>query len=86
MPSAPFNSITEDDIDDLLFAARTGSLTDMQETVASISTPPSTLWPLAIDAENGNGVIHMAAANGKVGKITILIFCISLLQAYSPAK
>ena len=77
MPSAVSNSLTEDDIDDLLFAARTGSLADMQESLTNISSPPSALWPLAIDAESGNGVMHMAAANGHVGSILVISFSVA---------
>ena len=73
MPLIPTESlnvvISEEQIDDLLFFARTGSLSDLQNALAALPSPPSTILLLATDPGSGNSVMHMAAANGHIGKL-----------------
>jgi hypothetical protein len=64
----------EEDIDDLLYLARTGELEDLNACINTISarenSTVSTLLLAAKDASSGNGPLHMAAANGHTGKCT----------------
>lgn len=72
MPSAIMTSLPEDEIDDLLYFARIG---DLQELLSSIeafaksaNTTPASIVSAAIDKQSGNGILHMASANGHIGK------------------
>lgn len=78
-PSLP---LSEEDIDDLLYFARTDSLSDLQESLSSFSTststlspslPPSQLLSLAVDPSTGNSALHMASANGHVEIINYIL-------------
>ena len=71
--SPPTITLTEDQIDDLLYYSRTN---DIEELVSTLCTIKSALGEgvsegdillNAVDAESGNGVLHMAAANGHGG-------------------
>ena len=75
-------SLSEEDIDDLLYFARTNSLSDLQETLSNLSTsrsaPPPSLQPLlllshAVDPSTGNSALHMASANGHVEIINYIL-------------
>ena len=65
--------LTEDEIDDLLYFARTGELDDFQVTVTELKTRESTglvdLLQVAKDEHSGNGPLHMASANGHTGML-----------------
>lgn len=60
--------ISEDEIDDLLYFARTGDLEEYSTTISELHKREhaSLLDILAVakDEHSGNGVLHMAAANG----------------------
>ena len=64
--------LTEDQVDDLLYLARTGETTDLQATldvlVIPLATTPSIIVNEAIDSFSGNGLLHMASANGHAGR------------------
>ena len=71
MPTATLPTISTDQIDDLLYLARLGETTDLKAAVdlfaKSLSTTPGTILTGAVDKESGNGLLHMAAANGHTG-------------------
>lgn len=61
-------SVSEDEIDDLLYFARTGDIEEFdglrKELCEREKISPSDLLQLARDDQSGNGIPHMAAANG----------------------
>lgn len=71
MPSTTLPSLTEDVIDDLLYFARTGELEDLQTTLSALAKtsniPHFGICSAALDAGSGNGLLHMASANGHDG-------------------
>lgn len=71
MPVATLPTITTDQIDDLLYLARLGETTDLKAAVdlfaKNLSTTPGIILTAAVDKESGNGLLHMAAANGHTG-------------------
>ena len=81
MPTATLSTITTDQIDDLLYLARLGETTDLTAGVnlfaKSLSATPGIILTAAIDKDSGNGLLHMAAANGHTGlsRSTIGVRC-----------
>ena len=81
MSSATLSTVTTDDIDDLLYLARLGETTDLKAAIdliaKTLSTTPHTILRAAVDKESGNGLLHMAAANGHVGMFswTFRVLC-----------
>ena len=73
MPTATPSILTIDQIDDLLYLARVGDTTDLKTTTnlfaKNLSTTPTTILAAAVDRDSGNGLLHMAAANGHTGNI-----------------
>lgn len=71
MPTATLPTITTDQIDDLLYLARHGETTDLIAVIdvsaKTLSTTPGTILTAAVDKDSGNGLLHMAAANGHTG-------------------
>jgi hypothetical protein len=72
MPSATVTSLSEDEVDDLLYFARVG---DLQELLSSLeafakstNTTQASIVSAAVDEQSGNGILHMASANGHIGK------------------
>lgn len=63
--------LSEDEIDDLLYFARTGDEEEFNTLSSELCTRKSVsvveLLLAARDEANGNGVLHMAAANGHSG-------------------
>jgi len=74
MPTGPLPTRTEDQIDDLLYLARTGSTSDLLAEIdiltKTLSTTPSAVLAATVDAHSGNGMLHMASANGHTGTTT----------------
>ncbi|KAA6413505.1 MAG: Ankyrin repeat-containing protein [Lasallia pustulata] len=68
MPSITLPSLTEDDIDDLLYFARTGELRDLQNSLSALAksshVPQVDILSAAVNDDSGNGLLHMASANG----------------------
>ena len=68
MPTATLPTLTTDQIDDLLYLARLGEITDLKTAIdlfaKTLSTTPETILTAAVDKDSGNGLLHMAAANG----------------------
>ena len=66
------NSLSEDEIDDLLYFARTGDAEEFRALKEELLTRDTCglaqVLKAARDADSGNGVLHMAAANGHEGK------------------
>jgi hypothetical protein len=62
------STLSEDEIDDLLYFARTGDKEEFDTLRAELcereKVTEAELLEAARDAESGNGVLHMAAANG----------------------
>jgi len=61
-------SLTEDEIDDLLYFARTGDKDEFNSTSNELykreNVTPLDILAIAKDEYSGNGPLHMAAANG----------------------
>ena len=71
MATATPSTLTTDQIDDLLYLARVGDTTDLKTATdlfaKNLSTTPTTILAAAVDKDSGNGLLHMAAANGHTG-------------------
>ncbi|KAL8998407.1 MAG: hypothetical protein Q9169_002535 [Polycauliona sp. 2 TL-2023] len=67
MPSATPPTISADEIDDLLYLARTNDLHDLKVGIEAIArirhTSAEDVILAIIDPDNGNGLLHMASAN-----------------------
>src|SRR4051812_21159126 len=65
-PTPP--TLTEDEIDDLLYFSRTAELSDLSSTITALSSTHNRyaleIIGAAIDPYSGNTCLHMAAANG----------------------
>lgn len=65
-------TLSEDEIDDLLYLARTGDKDEFRTLKEELCTREKValagLLETARDEASGNGVLHMAAANGHHGK------------------
>ncbi|KAL8904119.1 MAG: hypothetical protein Q9171_007163 [Xanthocarpia ochracea] len=68
MPSAILPTISDDDIDDLLYFARTNDTHDLKagiEAIAQVNrTSSDNIISATLDPDTGNGLLHMASANG----------------------
>ena len=77
MPTATPSTLTTDQIDDLLYLARVGDTTDLKTAVdlfaKNLSTTPTTILAAAVGKDSGNGLLHMAAANGHTGILNYLL-------------
>lgn len=64
--------VSEDDIDDLLYLARTGEAQELAEFLAAIASRlqanEEAIILAAKDDFSGNNTLHMAAANGHLGE------------------
>lgn len=71
MPAATLPTLTVDQIDDLLYLARLGETTDLKAGIdlfaKGLSTTSSIILTAAVDNDSGNGLLHMAVANGHTG-------------------
>lgn len=71
MPTATPPTLSEDQVDDLLYLARTGETSDLKAGIdliaKDLSATPSTILTAAVDSHSGNGLLHMASANGHTG-------------------
>ena len=83
MPTATPSTLTTDQIDDLLYLARLGETTELRTAIdlfaKNLSTTPGIILAAAVDGDSGNGLLHMAAANGYTG-----LFLLSCEQKYQP--
>ncbi|KAJ5050735.1 uncharacterized protein L3040_002606 [Drepanopeziza brunnea f. sp. 'multigermtubi'] len=79
-------ALSEDEIDDLLYFARTGDTQEFdalkEELCAREKVGAMELLTTARDEESGNGVLHMAAANGH--HALLLSLCKALTGSSSP--
>ena len=70
--------LTEEEIDDLLYFARTGDKAEFNELKDELCKRENLseveLLEAARDEESGNGVLHMAAANGHSGILSRFSF------------
>ncbi|KAI4140293.1 MAG: hypothetical protein LQ341_003893, partial [Variospora aurantia] len=68
MPSATLPTLSADEIDDLLYLARTNAHQDLAAGVEAIAqvqrAPPADILSATVDPDSGNSLLHMAAANG----------------------
>jgi len=71
-------TLSEDEIDDLLYFARTGDLEEFNALSRSVCKRESLtvvgLLEAARDEMSGNGVLHMAAANGHDGEYYLVSY------------
>ncbi|KAL8692205.1 MAG: hypothetical protein Q9218_002736 [Villophora microphyllina] len=67
MPSAILPTISADEIDDLLYLARSNDIHDLKTGVDVLanhqSASPTTIITATIDPDSGNGLLHFASAN-----------------------
>ena len=79
MPTATVPNVSEDQIDDLLYLSRTGETPELRATIdllaENLCCMPSTIINSAVDPASGNGLLHMASANGHTGKNTFSNLC-----------
>lgn len=72
MPSATLLTLNADEIDDLLYLARINDAHDLKAGIEAIAqaqrTSPSNIMTATVDSAMGNSLLHMAAANGCMGK------------------
>ncbi|KAI4118296.1 MAG: hypothetical protein LQ345_001640 [Seirophora villosa] len=77
MPSATLHTLSADEIDDLLYLARTNAHQDLAAGIEAIaqaeSVPPTGIISATVDPESGNSLLHMAAANGCIDTLDFLI-------------
>lgn len=73
MPSKSPPHLSADELDDLLYFSRAGSLPDFQATISTsskrLNTPPHTILLAAVDDTSRNSALHMASANGHTGSV-----------------
>jgi hypothetical protein len=66
-------NLSEDEIDDLLYFARTGDKVEFNTLKDELrkreSVSEGQLLEAAREEESGNGILHMAAANGHSGAV-----------------
>ena len=71
MPSATLPSLSKEEIDDLIYFARIGDLSELLSCIEglakSATTTQSSIISAAIDEQSGNGILHMASANDHIG-------------------
>lgn len=71
MPSAAGVSLSEEQVDDILFYARVGQqenlIACLDELVKTTNISHYEVLRAAIDEQTGNGPLHMACANGHIG-------------------
>ena len=83
MPTATVPTVSEDQIEDLvydlLYLSRTGETPELRATIdllaENLCCMPSTIINSAVDPASGNGLLHMASANGHTGKNTFSNLC-----------
>jgi hypothetical protein len=79
-------NISEDEVDDLIYLARTGDTEDLNTLKASICQRENisvlVLLDVVKDENSGNGVLHMAAANGHDRKKCCRIGSIILIDYF----
>ncbi|CAD6589150.1 MAG: hypothetical protein ASARMPREDX12_005649 [Alectoria sarmentosa] len=77
MPTTTISTLNANQIDDLLFLARLGETADLKADVGilatSLFTTPGTILLAAVDKNSGNGLLHMAAANGHTDTLKELL-------------
>jgi len=67
MKSTPQTQLSDEEIDDLLYFARTGDLQALKSFSTEKNTTPSDLVNQAIGPSTGNTLLHFCAANGHMG-------------------
>ncbi|KAL8989353.1 MAG: hypothetical protein Q9177_001745 [Variospora cf. flavescens] len=77
MPSATLPTLSADEIDDLLYLARTNAHQDLAAGIEAIAqvqrAPPADILSATVDPDSGNSLLHMAAANGCLDVLGFLI-------------
>lgn len=70
-PVPVYSLLSEDQVDDLIYFARSGQVEEFQASLVTIaessgSSPLNTI-AVTFDQESGNSPLHMASANGHIG-------------------
>ena len=83
MAASPTLHLPEDTLDDILYFARTNSLSDLKELLAENAaiqrTTPLAILTAAVDPYSGNDALHMASANGHTGMYKSCLFISNIL-------
>lgn len=68
-------TLTEEEIDDILYFSRVNELEEFKQTLAEIKTAKNysevDILKAAVDSETGNTALHYASANGHIGELQI---------------
>ncbi|KAL8929498.1 MAG: hypothetical protein Q9208_001167 [Pyrenodesmia sp. 3 TL-2023] len=76
MSSAILPSLSDDEIDDLLYLARINAAHDLTAGIEAIAksqqASPADIVSATVDPESGNSLLHMASANGCMGTNQLL--------------
>jgi len=64
-------SLTEEEIDDILYCSRTNEIEELKPYIPSLATKyntePASILLAAVDPETGNNCLHYASGNGHLG-------------------
>lgn len=81
-------TLSEEQVDDILFYARTGQLEDFQLCVEEISKDTNfareDIIAASMEEHSRNGPLHMAAANGQLGKNFVERYLVSTFSQAQP--
>jgi uncharacterized protein len=87
-PTSTPITLTEDEVDDLIYFARTAELPSLTSTLSTLSTthasPSSSILSSAIDPSSSNTLLHYPAANGSLPIISYLVSLLPPAPASSP--
>lgn len=86
MPAHPTPArltLSEDEIDDVLYLARANETQDLPQYLQELSQShagslPADILVAAVDSQSGNSALHYAAANGHTG--TLDCYCFDTLR------
>lgn len=89
MHSTASPTLTFDEIDDMLYFTRVNETQDLQQTIAELAQKyqctPKVVLEAAVDAENGNTVLHYCSANGFADLLPTLLARLSDAESSSKA-
>lgn len=76
MPGTTTTSLTDDEIDDLIYFARAGQLEDFRACIEAFARTSNIshyeVVRAAVEEQSGNSPLHMASANGHASKLGCL--------------
>jgi len=84
-------SLTEDEIDDLLYYSRANEIQEFEAQLRHLSgkysvSQPYTILEAAVDPDNGNTTLHYACANGHLSSVTAILDTFPSTTSPSPVS